>query len=133
MDGNFGPFNGENIWVEYLLRCGGDAPSVMPVAVISFGYWQSHFTAASTVIGQRISLNGIAFPVVGITPPGFFGLELGNPPEIYVPLSLEPRLRPASEALRARLHWWLNTMGRLRPGSPSGKHKRTSTGSFRNS
>ena len=46
-----------------------DAPSRTPVAVISFGYWQSHFAAASTAIGQRISLNGIAFTIVGITPP----------------------------------------------------------------
>jgi macrolide transport system ATP-binding/permease protein len=63
-------------------------PSASPAAVISYSYWQGHFAANSAALGQSISLNGIPFTIVGVAPPGFFGLELGNRPEVYVPLVL---------------------------------------------
>jgi predicted permease len=107
---------GVNAILGRSLTIADDLPSATPVAVIGYGYWQSHFGGDPAAVGQSISLNGIPFTVVGVAPAGFFGLELGNRPEIYVPLNLEPRLRPASDALRARLHWWLTAMGRLRPG-----------------
>jgi predicted permease len=126
--GAAGPINGQLVSGSYFETLGvgaalgrrftsaDDLPSAAAAVVISYSYWQSHFAANPTVLGQSISLNGIPFTIIGVAPPGFFGLELGNHPDVYVPLSLEPQLRPASDALRARLHWWVTSMGRLRPG-----------------
>jgi predicted permease len=126
--GSAGPIDGQLVSGSYFetlgvsaalgrgLTTADDLPSATPAAVISYGYWQNRFAANPRALGQSISLNGIAFTIIGIAPPGFFGLELGNRPDVYVPLNLEPRLRPGSDALRARLRWWVTTMGRLRPG-----------------
>lgn len=127
--GQAGPVNGQLVSGSYFetlgvgaalgrpLTMADDRPSASPAAVIGYGYWQSRFGANPAAVGQLISLNGVPFTIVGVAPAGFFGLELGDRPDVYVPLNLEPRLRPASGALRARLNFgWLIPMGRLRPG-----------------
>ncbi|HMJ62485.1 MAG TPA: ABC transporter permease, partial [Bryobacteraceae bacterium] len=126
--GTAGPIEGQLVSGSYFETLGVDAAlgrrltiaddlqSATPAAVISYSYWRGHFAADPAALGRSISLNGIPVTIVGVAPPDFFGLDLGNRPDVYVPLSLEARLRPASDALRARLRWWVTTMGRLRPG-----------------
>jgi len=45
-----------------------------PVAVISDGAWHRVFGGAADAIGRSLSINGVAFQVVGIAPRGFAGL-----------------------------------------------------------
>ncbi|MFI4983065.1 MAG: FtsX-like permease family protein, partial [Nevskiales bacterium] len=51
------------------------------------------------------------FPVIGVTPPQFFGVEVGNRFDVAVPLCSDLNKRAES-----RTKWWLSAMGRLRPG-----------------
>ena len=44
------------------------------VAMISYGYWKRRFALDPGVIGRQISLSGVPFTVVGVTPPDFFGV-----------------------------------------------------------
>jgi putative ABC transport system permease protein len=41
------------------------------VAVISYGMWQRNFGADPQLVGRTVSLNGEAYTVVGVAPPGF--------------------------------------------------------------
>ena len=49
-----------------------------PGAVISHAFWQRELAGDPGVLQRTISLDGRVFPVVGVTPPTFFGVEVGN-------------------------------------------------------
>src|SRR5688572_6390060 len=46
-----------------------------PVAVISHRFWQRRFAADPNVVGRELEMQGRAFTIVGVTPPGFFGTQ----------------------------------------------------------
>jgi predicted permease len=91
----------------------GKAPG--PVAVLSYGCWQSRFAADPQIVGRLVKVNGERFTVVGVAPPGFIGTERFYASEIWVPFStigiIEGRdWRPDRMTRNA----W--TVGRLKPG-----------------
>jgi predicted permease len=91
----------------------------VPAAVISYRAWQQRFQGRADVIGAPATLNGAPATIVGVAPRGFYGEMLRpEPPEIWVSLSAEPLLQPASRLLEARTSHWLYAMGRLRPDAP---------------
>jgi len=99
-----------------------DKPSASPVAVVSYGYWGRRFGRDPAVVGKVVTLNGVPFTIVGVTPPEFFGAEPGRSPEVWIPLRMEPLVnaarwfQPEKSPFNQRDHWWLRIMGRLKPG-----------------
>ncbi len=102
--------------------------SPVRVAVLSYGAWRRRFGADPGVVGRSISLNGNAYSVIGVAPRGFAGPQLGDTPELWVPMALQEEVRPPSAgALRQRLggmrmlHMrdvrWLDMVGRLQDGT----------------
>jgi len=94
-------------------------PNGHPVAMISHGYWQRRFGLASDTIGRTISISGTPFTVIGVTPPEFFGVEVGTAPDIFVPLMMQPTVEPALENLLANpiiMRTWCLMLARLQPG-----------------
>jgi predicted permease len=87
-----------------------------PVVVISDRLWRQRFDASSTTVGRRLSINGIPFTIVGVTPPGFFGPDVGTPFDVIVPIGDEALIRGAESNLSERQAWWLETMVRRKPG-----------------
>ena len=88
-----------------------------PVAVISHGFWQEHFGGARDVIGRTLTLERVPVTIVGVTPPGFFGLTVGRSFDVAVPFGVEPLIRGANESrLNRRTSWWLSIMVRLKRG-----------------
>lgn len=63
-----------------------------PVAVLSYGFWQSHFGGQETALGMNINLRGVALQVVGIAPPGFNGLDPALPVDVWAPLMMQAPL-----------------------------------------
>jgi predicted permease len=96
------------------------APNAHPVALISHGYWKRRFDASPTVLGRALALSGTTFTIIGVTPPEFFGIEVGAAPDIFVPVMMQPTIMQAQENLltdRPSLyHTWLRVFGRLQPG-----------------
>ena len=74
-------------------------PNGHPVAMISAGYWQRRFGRNPSVLGQSLSISGSSFTIVGVTPPEFFGVEVGMNPDIYIPVMMQPTAMPAFENL----------------------------------
>ncbi len=62
---------------------GEDQPGAAPVVMLSHGLWQRRFGADRNMVGQAITLNGLAHTVVGIMPPGFGFPERS---ELWTPL-----------------------------------------------
>jgi len=94
-------------------------PSAHPVAVISYQYWQRRLGGSAAAIGTKVLIDGTPFTIVGVTPPGFFGLEVGDAPEVSVPIMMQPQVMPDKENWLGRAHNtvdWLIIFGRLKPG-----------------
>ncbi|MEW5981294.1 MAG: ABC transporter permease [Acidobacteriota bacterium] len=95
-------------------RRGGGADG--PVAVVSYAFWQRHYGGAADVVGRPLMLDRVAFTVVGVTGPEFFGPDVGRAFDVVVPIGVEPLVRPDRSALDERSWWWLDIMARLKPG-----------------
>lgn len=98
-----------------------DKPGAPPVVVLSHSFWEQRFGADRAVIGQVLKLNQQTFTIIGVTPPTFNGtLQVDYRPAVTVPLASEPLLEGARSRLRTPERpgvWWLNLMGRLKPGA----------------
>src|SRR5262249_28056161 len=65
-----------------------DDTSASPVAVISFRYWERHFSRTD-VVGKSVVMNGVPLTIIGVTQPGFPGMQgFGTPTDISVPMGL---------------------------------------------
>jgi putative ABC transport system permease protein len=87
-----------------------------PVAVVSYAYWQRQFGGAPSVLDQAVRLQGVRFPIVGVTEPRFFGLEVGRQFDVAVPLCADLLLQNGVNRFESRREWWLAAVGRLAPG-----------------
>jgi predicted permease len=69
------------------------------------------------ILDKTIVLNGTSFTVVGVAQQSFFGERVRRSPDFWVPLAFQPQVmireRPLLEALDS---YWLNCMGRPKPG-----------------
>jgi predicted permease len=63
------------------------------VAVISDGFWRRRFAADAGVLGRELMLNGVAFTVIGVGPPGLAGVWLESPVDVWVPLMMQADIR----------------------------------------
>ncbi|HUE42287.1 MAG TPA: ABC transporter permease [Candidatus Sulfotelmatobacter sp.] len=88
----------------------------LPAAVVSYGFWQKEFGGQPSALGSKLTLEGHPVEIVGITPPAFFGVEIGRNFDVAVPLCSEPVLRGEGTLLDMRHGYWIAVMGRLKPG-----------------
>lgn len=85
-------------------------------ADISFAFWQRNFGGDPAIVGKRLTLDGNSFEIVGVTPPGFNGISVGDTFDVAVPVCIEPIVSPRNNRLTLRHAWWLASIGRLKPG-----------------
>jgi putative ABC transport system permease protein len=85
--------------------------------VISNSFWQHEYGGDRTVVGRTLSVNRHPFQIIGVTPAGFYGVEMGRYFDIAAPLCAEPIVDGTEDAMLPRRDgWWLAAMGRLKPG-----------------
>ena len=82
--------------------------------VISYAFWQSEFGGRDSIIGQSITLGDRVLQIVGVTPPNFFGIEVGRSFDVALPLTT--RILWVDNILDRTDAWWIRIMGRLKPG-----------------
>jgi len=81
-------------------------------AVLSYAFWQRRFGGDPAIVGRTLLLMERPVPVIGVAPPGFFGLEVGKSFDVALPICAEAAWGTSAER---RDVWWLAVMGRLRP------------------
>jgi predicted permease len=92
------------------------------VALISPGLWQRAFSSSPSVIGCTIKVNMVPVTIIGVTPAGFTGAKsVQAAPDLFLPLSSQPLVEPRGRngsllGASSPEVWWLNIMGRARPG-----------------
>jgi predicted permease len=87
-------------------------------AMISYGYWMRRFAGDRSVVNRAVALNGHPMTIVGIAPPGFFGISIGQSADVLVPVTLKAQMTPTWDDLENRRSRWLVLMARLKPGVP---------------
>ena len=90
-----------------------------PVAVLSHRYWQRRFAGDPAVIGRPVTVAGLPFTIVGVAPAEFFGVEVGQSPDLYLPVMMQPGVLPTFGSLLETpdvFSTWLRLIGRLKPG-----------------
>lgn len=92
-----------------------------PVAVLSYSYSQKRFGDATSATGKTLLINDVPFMIAGVAPAGFFGVDPATAPDFYIPLHTNVLLRPRGGASKSeeyldQNYYWLEMMGRLRPG-----------------
>jgi predicted permease len=91
-------------------------------AVISYDYWERRFAGNTNVLGTPIRLYEAALNVIGVAPPGFHGETVGESPDIWAPMRMEPLVKPGRDWIHEDLTksiekvMWLHVFGRLKPG-----------------
>lgn len=123
------PFRGEFVSGNYFHMFGVDAAAgrlLEPkddqrnaplVAVMSYRAWSSKFASNRELIGETLVIKGLPVTLIGVASPGFFGDTLRtDPPDIYLPLSMNAAMYPQASLLDQWNEHWLFAIGRLRPG-----------------
>jgi macrolide transport system ATP-binding/permease protein len=125
--GNADLVNGEHVSGDYfrglavapaagrLITADDDRVGAPPVAVISFALSQRRFGGTGNAAGQPILINNVPFVVAGVTPPGFFGVDPGAAPDVYLPIHVD-LLGEGAGRYQDQNYYWAEAMGRLRPG-----------------
>jgi predicted permease len=62
------------------------------VAVISYNYWQRRFARDPAIVGKSVAMNGHPFTIIGVTPPDFFGVMVGESPDLWAPAMMTAQL-----------------------------------------
>jgi predicted permease len=99
-------------------------PHAHPLVILSYNYWRERFAAKPDVIGSTVLVNNIKMTIVGVTQPGFDGVELAEPPAIFVPLMEQVEIMAGNkDMLTSRRNRWVNVFGRLKSGVSAEKAK----------
>jgi predicted permease len=118
--GNFYQLLGVRARLGRMIQPADDTASAPPVAVISSKYWHTRFMTDPGVVGKTMRANNVLVTIVGVIDPAFTGVQqaVGELTDIAFPLALEPQLNTLGPSrLSQPTYWWLQVMGRLKPGA----------------
>jgi macrolide transport system ATP-binding/permease protein len=117
VSGNYFDVLGVSAAAGRLLRDSDDTPASTPVGVMTYGLWKTRFHLNPAILGKTVILNGTAFTVVGVADASFFGERIRTSPDFWLPLAFQPQIMIREPSLLHALNtYWLNCMGRLKPG-----------------
>ena len=102
--------------VGRLLGPADDQRGCRAVAVLSHGFWQSHYGGAESAVGGTLSLDHQPFQIVGVSAPGFYGLDVGDKFDVAVPICSAAIFDGKESRLEQRAWWWLGAAGRVKGG-----------------
>jgi len=89
-----------------------------PVVVLSYDYWVNRFARSPEAVGSKILVNDYPMTVVGVSAPGFVGLDPVRSPQLWVPVLMKPVMAPnwAWFKYDDRRTRWVQVFARLKPG-----------------
>jgi len=91
-------------------------PGAQPVVVLSHSYWTRHFGGDPSVLNKVLLINNVEMTVVGVSQPGFTGVQVGKTPDLFVPMMMTQQMTQYGETLDQWNDYWMTLLARLRPG-----------------
>jgi len=117
VSGTYFPTLGVNAIAGRLLTAADDrTPGGHPVAVASYAWWQRRFANSPRMIGEAVTIGATVYTLVGVAPPGFFGVTVGQSPDVWIPLAMEKEISPGWNGLEDKLFQSLYLIGRRKTG-----------------
>ena len=107
VSGEFFQVLGIQPWRGRLFRPEDEGSCTISQVVVSYPYWQSQMGGREFTARETLMIEGHPAQVVGVTPPGFFGLAVGESFDIAFPFCHPKELRHMFD---------VSVMGRLRSG-----------------
>ncbi len=93
-----------------------DVQGAHPVLVLSHSYWTRHFGGDSGVLNQTILVNNAEMTIVGVAQSGFSGIQVGQTPDIFVPMTMKGQMTPIRNGLDDWNDSFLAVLARRKPG-----------------
>jgi predicted permease len=97
------------------------AAGANPVTVLSYGYWTRHFGSDPNILNKQLAVNGNSLTVVGVARPGFTGVQVGQIPDLFIPITMKAQMTPNWNGLADRNDHWVTMLGRLKSGMSAEK------------
>lgn len=101
-----------------------DGPGALPAIIVSHRFWSGRMRADPEAVGRSVRVNDVPAQVVGVAPPGFFGVSVGEWVDVYAPLAGRREFEPISPPFLFPEVWpeatvgWVNLLARVGPGRP---------------
>ena len=92
-----------------------DVQGAHPVVVLSHAYWTRHFGGDSGVLNQPILVNDTEMTIVGVSQAGFTGIQVGQMPDIFVPMTMKGQMTPIRNGLDDWNDSFLAVLARRKP------------------
>ena len=89
-----------------------DEPGAPLVTVLSYGYWERQFGASPAAVGQSLRVNGVPVSIVGVSPRGFVGTNVGTIADVTLPVAALPQVAPGAAGLLGPGNFWLRALAR---------------------
>jgi predicted permease len=93
-----------------------DIPGAHPVLILSHGYWMQHFGGDAGVLNHTILVDNTEMTIVGVTQAGFTGVQVGQTPDIFAPMTMKGQMTPVRNGLEDWNDSFLAVFARLKPG-----------------
>jgi predicted permease len=93
-----------------------DVQGAHPVLVLSHAYWTRHFGGDAGVLNQPILVNNTEMTIVGVAQAGFSGIQVGQTPDIFVPMTMKGQMTPIRNGLDDWNDSFLAVLARRKPG-----------------
>ena len=91
-------------------------PGAHPVVVLSHAFWARRFGADPGILNKSLTVNGASMTVIGVARAGFQGVQVGQTPDIFIPMMMKAQMTPNWNGLDNHKDYWLAIIGRLKPG-----------------
>jgi putative ABC transport system permease protein len=85
-----------------------------PVVVISDDFWRRRLDGSPSVIGSQLSVERVPFTIVGVAPPSFRGVDVGQAFDLTLPMGVEPLIHGPNNLLDQPTVLSLTVMLRLK-------------------
>ena len=104
-----------------------------PAVVVSDRYWRSRLDGSPSAVGRLLRVNGVDVRIIGVAPPGFFGLSVGQWTDLYAPLASRAVLDRSPDGRDAEdpARWWVRQVAVLSAAVPESAAVAELNGLFR--
>ncbi|HET8966176.1 MAG TPA: ABC transporter permease, partial [Candidatus Acidoferrum sp.] len=117
VSGSYFPTLGVEAVIGRLLNQADDqVKDAHPVAVLNYVWCKRSFGSAPNVLGKKVTVGSTVFTVVGVAPPEFFGNEVGESPDMWIPLAMQKEIPPGHDGYADAMSESLHLIARLKPG-----------------
>jgi len=118
----FGFFDAPPALGRYFNASEDQPPAGAPVAVLSYGYWETNYNGRPDVLGSKIQIGPTIYTIIGVAAPRFVGLWADQPPIAFIPITAYA----ATQGIGAgggKVSWWntyswgwMSMIARRKPG-----------------